>query len=520
MANYDNKGIKGSRLERLVTKILTKIVGLDGDALHKAGSETITGLKTFNNAVSPRQTGDGFMKQSKVFIGSVITPYADWTASQKDGNHYRTWTIDLTSVIVASITHGNIVVKMMGSYYNTPGNGTLVKEITFQIYNGNVVITKGDYTVAQAPCSDEFAISDVFKSGSNYVIQVVNRNPTANNYPLRLEIEMFNRYASAVLDNVTLAESITEGLPSWAVDVAQVTADRAVTLDSKWYYYNASSTSQWLKVLSVVHTNRNQSYAGDLFAVASRDAGDNNCQSLLTVSSFSYGSTTLEAKQLVLGMRTTGFGDPVFYIYRQDETHYTLYVYLTQYSGVKIAPVICGGAITYEEGSYATQPANTAPIDRFVNIFTSSGAGIGGPLLPTYVDAKGLEVPCSSSSAVIGINLIGKNIGSFDTELTPIIPDYIYFPSQTDAISGYSLNIQRLVQGKVYKLMLRDGGRSVRVKLGNYHDGGPDTFEVHHGNASGRTVNWWELPDGTHGTSYTTHIVRVDNRTVYIIDGY
>lgn len=227
MAGYENKGIKGSGLERLVTKILTKIVGLDGDVVHKTGSETITGVKTFNNDVSPRQAHTATVKQSKAFTCSAITLYEDWDASQKDGNHFRAWTIDLTSTIVTASTHATIVVKMIGSYYYTPSNGSLQKEITFQIYNGNVVVSASDYTIAQSPCADEFKISGIYKSGSSYLVQVVNSKPTQNNFPLVIEIEMLSRNTSAVLDNVTMTGSIISGWPSWAGDIdtpAKVTA--------------------------------------------------------------------------------------------------------------------------------------------------------------------------------------------------------------------------------------------------------------------------------------------------------
>lgn len=192
--------------------------------VHKTGAETITGIKTFNNNVSPRQLGSIFSKQSKVFTCSVIKPYDEWSAAEQDDNHFRLWTIDITSIVTVASTHCNIVVKLMGSWYSYQGNGALQKEITLQVYNGNIVFSKEDYTVAQAPCANEFVISGVIKSGSSYLLQVLNRNPTANNYPLRLEIEVFNKNDS-ILDNVTLNESITDGLPVWAVDLPQVTAN-------------------------------------------------------------------------------------------------------------------------------------------------------------------------------------------------------------------------------------------------------------------------------------------------------
>lgn len=201
----------------------------DSSLVHKSGAETITGIKTFNNEASPRQTGSIFSKQSKVFICSVIKPYNEWSAEEQDNDHFRLWTIDITSIVTVASTHCNIVVKLMGSYYSASANGELQKTITFQVYNGNVIVMKEDYTVAQSPCTDEFVISGIIKSGDNYLLQVTNRNPTANNYPLRLEIEVFNKNI-ADLDNVTLTESITEGLPSWAVDVAQVTANGSPVL--------------------------------------------------------------------------------------------------------------------------------------------------------------------------------------------------------------------------------------------------------------------------------------------------
>ena len=196
----------------------------DANLVHKSGAETITGIKTFNNDASPRQTGSIFSKQSKVFVCSVIKPYEEWSAEKKDNNHFRLWTIDITSIVTVASTHCNIVVKLMGSYYSDSANGELQKTITFQVHNGNVIVSKEDYTVAQSPCADEFVISGVFKSVDKYLLQVVNRNPTANNYPLRLEIEVFNKNI-ADLDNVTLTESIRESLPLWAFDVPKVSAN-------------------------------------------------------------------------------------------------------------------------------------------------------------------------------------------------------------------------------------------------------------------------------------------------------
>lgn len=193
----------------------------DSSVVHLAGAETITGVKTFNNATSPRQVGEDFSKQSKAFACSVIKPFNEWSMTEQDNNHFRTWVIDITSIVMAS-TCCSIVVKLMGSYYTDPGNGVLQKVITFQVHNGNLINSQSDYTIAQSPCAEEFGISDVFKSGSNYLIQVVNHIPTANNYPLRLEIEVFNRNASAVLDNVTMTEYIMEGWPAWAGDINAV----------------------------------------------------------------------------------------------------------------------------------------------------------------------------------------------------------------------------------------------------------------------------------------------------------
>lgn len=215
-SDYANAAASGSALETALNSKAN-----DNSVVHLAGTETITGVKTFNNATSPRQVGEYFSKQSKAFACSVIKPFNEWSMTEQDNNHFRTWVIDITSIVMAS-TRCSIVVKLMGSYYTDPGNGVLQKVITFQVHNGNLTNSQSDYTIAQSPCAEEFGISDVFKSGSNYLIQVVNHIPTANNYPLRLEIEVFNRNASAVLDNVTMTEYIMEGWPAWAGDINAV----------------------------------------------------------------------------------------------------------------------------------------------------------------------------------------------------------------------------------------------------------------------------------------------------------
>lgn len=215
-ADYAKAAASGSALDTALNSKAN-----DSSVVHLAGAETITGVKTFNNATSPRQVGEDFAKQSKTFACSVIKPFNEWSMTEQDNNHFRTWVIDITSIVMAS-TRCSIVVKLMGSYFSDQGNGVLQKVITFQVHNGNVISSQSDYTIAQSPCAEEFGISDVFKSGSNYLIQVVNHIPTANNYPLRLEIEVFNRNASAVLDNVTMTEYIMEGWPAWAGDINAV----------------------------------------------------------------------------------------------------------------------------------------------------------------------------------------------------------------------------------------------------------------------------------------------------------
>lgn len=364
----------------------------DADVVHKAGAETITGIKTFNNDMSPRQAHTVTVKQSKAFNCNAITLYEDWEASQKDGNHFRAWTIDLTSTIVTASTHATIVVKMIGSYSYTPSNGSLQKEITFQIHNGNVVVSASDYTIAQSPCADEFKISGIFKSGSSYLVQVVNSKPTQNNYPLVLEIEMLSRNTSAVLDNVTMTGSIISGWPSWAGDIntpAKVTASgypvlTANGLVTAWsgtpsdanvpseklvydsmrqapyalaHYHSEAGTTRWVCLAKVYVPVTLSGYAGEMFAMSFRDAGADDVQGVLCVTNSEYGNVnSVYAKFIVLGLRNTLYQSKV-YILKESVSTYYIYSRLPSNACAKITPMLLHGTITYPNTYTTTEPS-------------------------------------------------------------------------------------------------------------------------------------------------------------------
>lgn len=387
------------KLSSILNSVWTKVKNLvnakadDASVVHKDGSETITGVKTFNNDMSPRQAGTATVKQSKAFTCKAITLYEDWDSSQKDGNHFRAWTIDLTSAIATASTHATIVVKMIGSYYNTPSNGSLQKKITFQIHNGNIVVSASDYTVAQSPCADEFKISGIFKSGSSYLVQVVNSKPTQNNYPLVLEIEMLSRNTSAVLDNVTMTGSIISGWPSWAGDIntpAKVTASGYPVLTdhglvTAWsgtpsdanvpseklvydsmrqapyalaHYHSEANTTRWVCLAKVYVPVTLSGYAGEMFAMSFRDSGADDIQGVLCVTNSEYGvANSVCAKFIVLGLRNTLYQSKVYILKESDSTYY-IYSRLPENACAKITPILLHGTITYPNTYTTTQPAN------------------------------------------------------------------------------------------------------------------------------------------------------------------
>lgn len=222
MSSYDNKGIKGSRLERLVTKILTKIVGLDGDVVHKTETETITGQKTFKNNWPLMSSESLVYSYEKPLYFNHGTDYSEWTSAQKDGTHYRRWRIKFSSL---DGTYFVMRLKVLPGYYYVNSEGCLEKMLVCRP-DGTGGFPGGsfsNYTTAVGYSPEEYRINSVTYASDlgSYVIEVVSCKPTSNNDAGAI-LEVFNfgtNSAQQAVPDITVVQDIIEGWPSWAGDI-------------------------------------------------------------------------------------------------------------------------------------------------------------------------------------------------------------------------------------------------------------------------------------------------------------
>lgn len=200
----------------------------DTAMVHKAGSEIITGVKTLQNALSPiwkaptSQSLEG-CEQATFLKTELVTEYASWTSAQKDGNHYRQWSIDITTLPEKVL----IYVGFVGDYYRSDANGVIVKAI-----EKSGTRNTGGYIVANGLCRDEFAVSNVISDGDSRCIRIVSKNPAGDNRPRGLWIRCICP-DTLDLSSVTLTSSIISGWPTWAgakTTPAMVTADKATSV--------------------------------------------------------------------------------------------------------------------------------------------------------------------------------------------------------------------------------------------------------------------------------------------------
>lgn len=185
----------------------------DSSVVHLAGAETITGIKTFSGNYGPVLKNASFMCQTALLPCGPILPYNNWTAAQKDDNHYRQWEIDITSLVNSYATYACVQVSLKSSWNAQIGNGILKKSISCQIHQASVVTNIGEYVEANGNTAQYFRISDVIKDNNKYVIRIVNAWPASDNYPTLLKVDYLKTSNGT---QPTITESIIEGWPAWA----------------------------------------------------------------------------------------------------------------------------------------------------------------------------------------------------------------------------------------------------------------------------------------------------------------
>jgi hypothetical protein len=138
-------------------------------------------------------------------------------------------------------------------------------------------------------------------------------------------------------------------------------------------------------------------------------------------------------------------------------------------------------------------------------------AAIGSSTKPVYVNENGQVTACNIDNDVVLAAEQGPT-GGYDTSTSAINNINILHERSTTVV----INIQRLLKGVVYKFMFLSGSNSGEVYLCN---GNGNNFTFNSG-PTNYTTKKALLNGGSHGSSYTSHVIRYDNTTVYQIWGY
>ena len=298
-------------------------------------------------------------------------------------------------------------------------------------------------------------------------------------------------------------------------------------LGSHWFI-NDTSGARWYELLTVNNPDTSNTGAGELFAVGIKDADGNYNQALLSITS--YGpNNEIAAKLINLNSFDTSYSTKVqLLILRNYSSNYTLYAKLgggaTINNAVKIKPIMCTGTISIGDSFEVSEPSGSVAIDNVTNLFTTTNGGIGNQLQPVYVYKQGLVAPCNTANMVVALTDIGGPLDTGDTSSSIIVEDNILVTKTSADHPGNSINIQRLVLNKVYKVLFLTGtaSDSQTMKLINFYENSVHNMEIYTSNSSVYNTPVYNMiaTGSVHGASYTSHIMRTAQDTIYIIDGY
>ena len=298
-------------------------------------------------------------------------------------------------------------------------------------------------------------------------------------------------------------------------------------LGSHWFI-NDTSGARWYELLTVNNPDASNTGAGELFAVGIKDADGNYSQALLSITS--YGpNNELVAKLITLNSFVSSYSTKVqLLILRNYSSNYTLYAKLggnaTINNAIKIKPIMCTGTISIGNSYEVSEPSGSVAIDNVTNLFTTTNGGIGNQLQPVYVHEQGLVAPCNTANMVVALTDVGGPLDTGDTSSGVIVEDNILVTKTSVDHPGNSINIQRLVLNKVYKILFLTGtaADSQRMKLISFYENSVHNMEIYTSNSTVYNTPTYEMiaTGSIHGASYTSHIMRTAQNTVYIIDGY
>lgn len=152
----------------------------DSAVLHKAGLETASGQKWFEGGFcvfNSSHIGYGHFTLAGAGCGPA---YNDWTEEQKDGAHFREWSLSFNSGVNF---WGKIRITIATSYSSFNASGSIQKTINCAFNTMTVFNNTGYYNDLGINSENEFRISDLIWNNTTecWEIKIHSIKPTSNN---------------------------------------------------------------------------------------------------------------------------------------------------------------------------------------------------------------------------------------------------------------------------------------------------------------------------------------------------
>lgn len=188
-ANYPSEKLVKTSLDAKAT---------DGDVVHKAGEETITGNKVFKNGVeffsTSGSSGYGIFVLPNTYAG---TAYNNWPEEYRDGAHFREWTLHFPAGVNF---WGRVRISFLGGYSSYNASGSISKTILCAFNGSTVFNNTGSYDALGINTETEFRISDLIWDNTNgyWTVKIHSIKPTSNNIVIapRIEFACGNNFVS------------------------------------------------------------------------------------------------------------------------------------------------------------------------------------------------------------------------------------------------------------------------------------------------------------------------------------
>ena len=142
---------------------------------------------------------------------------------------------------------------------------------------------------------------------------------------------------------------------------------------------------------------------------------------------------------------------------------------------------------------------------------------LGNEFRPVYISGKKF-VACKTHRTVVAMSVIGTAFNTNDTSQEEIVADFII----VDNVNGNSLNIQRLVKGKVYGFMVctpTGSTTEAKVRLIDVTSSGTSNFTVH-GAGDYNNAPSIIIGGGSGNHSTVAHVCRSDTHVLWWFCGY